>query len=895
MKFKVFTLLALLAMLVGIVACGEQATPTPSPTATPDPADITLVPCASEEMGIRGVVPEGWVEVKPGHFLRVPGNAPTLLGQVAFPGATIDQVTGQWQLPESVGRTETASLTWDLYSAELDWPDAGTLLWDIALAEGDAGVYTVVLVALTAEHAALPGADWQHPRGPGSSAEDDHPVVQVSREDAAAYCEWAGGQLPTEAQWEKAARGTDGRMWPWGNTYDGIRGSFCEAQCPIERWKDDSYDDGYAFTAPVGSFPSGASPYGALDMAGNVWEWVADWYDDSYYGDSSSESPSEPPSGTERAMRGGAWYDNEPWVRCTVRHQNPPWSRCDDVGFRCAVPLQAVSQSDTISRSCTVFAAAYGDTVLFGNNEDYVNPNTYYWIIPSSDGNYGGVYVGFDDFVPQGGINEKGLAFDTNGLPPADINPHSELPAPPPGWIVKTIMRKAATVEQAVDIARRYHRYNWGLPMKYQVLLADATGDAVVISAGPDGELAFTRKQEGDRVLVSTNFNRANPDNRYGDLPCWRYDTATTMLEEIQGEEDLTIDYFRSILDAVHVEGAETNTVYSNVFDLRNGVIYLYHWHQFDEVIVLNVAEELARSSGHTEPYRIHDLVSAETADRADREYQRYQGNVDASVWDHVAKGWLFLVAGSLTVVILGVVLGTRLPIRTLPVWVAIVAVFGPFGLLAYLLLYRQSQVARKTWQRAFDATLCRTAVYIIWLTLAIAHCVYHLPDSGPMSILALAYVLPFFVFLLVLGGPLVASRLGVGYWAALHRVALMELVSINLGFVGMFPTVVFLENRWFPDPLAFDNFLIWFMMSLAAITGVLVLYPFNLWVARHKFVNWPIWLVAGGDSSRGIVALPTLRNAWRVLLLSFALFIGALAVCRRNKVDRVFQVKTGI
>jgi len=184
------------------------------------------------------------------------------------------------------------------------------------------------------------GADWQHPRGPGSIAVDDHPVTQVSWEDAAAYCAWAGGQLPTEAQWEKACRGIDGRMWPWGNTYDGNRLSLCEAQCPIERWKDDRYDDGYAFTAPVGSFPDGVSPYGALDMAGNLWEWVADWYADDYYGDSPYENPLGPDSGTVRAMRGGAWYDTDVWATCSVRHQNPPSDLYDDLGFRCAVPDQ---------------------------------------------------------------------------------------------------------------------------------------------------------------------------------------------------------------------------------------------------------------------------------------------------------------------------------------------------------------------------------------------------------------------------------------------------------------------------------------------------------------------------------------------------------------------------
>lgn len=128
MKLRISILLALFAVLLGLTACGEKAA---SAATTTDPTDITLVPCTSEESGISGVVPRRWVEVKPGQFQRVLGTDPTLLGQVTFPGATIEQVTGQWQLPGSIGSMATADLTWDLYSAELEWPNAGTLLWDI--------------------------------------------------------------------------------------------------------------------------------------------------------------------------------------------------------------------------------------------------------------------------------------------------------------------------------------------------------------------------------------------------------------------------------------------------------------------------------------------------------------------------------------------------------------------------------------------------------------------------------------------------------------------------------------------------------------------------------------------------------------------------------------------
>jgi formylglycine-generating enzyme required for sulfatase activity len=182
------------------------------------------------------------------------------------------------------------------------------------------------------------GIDWLHPRDVDTEAENNHPVVQVSWEDAMAYAKWTGVTLPTEAQWEKAARGPDSRKFPWGNEFNGTYLNYGDFMCPVKRWRDTEFNDGYAFTAPVGNYPDGASPYGVLDMSGNVWEWVFDWYDEDYYENSPYRNPQGPESGSVRSMRGGSWYDGSPtdWVSCVIRHQNPPDDRYEDVGFRCA-------------------------------------------------------------------------------------------------------------------------------------------------------------------------------------------------------------------------------------------------------------------------------------------------------------------------------------------------------------------------------------------------------------------------------------------------------------------------------------------------------------------------------------------------------------------------------
>ncbi len=272
---------------LALAGCGgptpQPPTPTPKPTATPEPtkeAPVKETPVKEEE------APEGMIHIPAGEFIMgsdLGDDDEKPIHKVTLDAYEIDrfevtnaqfaafaEATGYQTEAEKTGKSET----WRTYAG----------------------------------------------------GKDDHPVVEVTWNDAEAYCRWAGKRLPTEAEWEKAARGADGREYPWGNEW--------------EEGKANTFEAGVGDTEPVGSYPEGASPYGVMDMAGNVWEWVADWYEYDYYEKCSDRNPQGPETGFYKILRGGSWYYDNSYARSAARLRFDPVSSDSSWGFRCARSAQ---------------------------------------------------------------------------------------------------------------------------------------------------------------------------------------------------------------------------------------------------------------------------------------------------------------------------------------------------------------------------------------------------------------------------------------------------------------------------------------------------------------------------------------------------------------------------
>ncbi len=182
-----------------------------------------------------------------------------------------------------------------------------------------------------------PLIDWQYEGGNFQETMASHPVMHVSWFDADAYCTWAGKRLPTSAEWEKAARGEDGRIYPWGNEPAGLsRANFGRTGLsgPVRDRPERLLL--YPPIISVDKYENAVSPYGVYQMSGNVAEWTADWYDPGYYKKAPDRNPKGPDKGTQKAFRGGGWIDSTPSVRPAQRNGTDPNTKMNWLGFRCA-------------------------------------------------------------------------------------------------------------------------------------------------------------------------------------------------------------------------------------------------------------------------------------------------------------------------------------------------------------------------------------------------------------------------------------------------------------------------------------------------------------------------------------------------------------------------------
>lgn len=307
------------------------STPTPAPSATPEPSATPTPQPSPTPLPALITVDGGAMALIPGGFFQMGATADDLMAECA---KFANNCRREWFVPSEPVHPillapfyiDSHEVTNDAFARFLNSRGGSAALcleqpcYDAAQSE----LYQENgLMAIAAPRA-------------------QHPVTGVTWYGAAAFCEWRGARLPTEAEWEKAGAWDDAtataRRYPWGDEFDGRRLNFCDANCDAPQ-ANPSWNDAYASLAPVAQYEDGRSATGLYDMAGNVWEWVADWFDPAYYAASPGADPTGPGTGEQKVVRGASWYDAGYFTATAVRFPSSPANADRTLGFRCAANL----------------------------------------------------------------------------------------------------------------------------------------------------------------------------------------------------------------------------------------------------------------------------------------------------------------------------------------------------------------------------------------------------------------------------------------------------------------------------------------------------------------------------------------------------------------------------
>ena len=466
-------------------------------------------------------------------------------------------------------------------------------------------------------------------------------------------------------------------------------------------------------------------------------------------------------------------------------------------------------------RGCTVFTVSKGDAVFFAGNDDYTNIDSVYWARPGNGERYGALYFGEPDNVQQG-FNEKGLAYDANGLPHSAVTSHpGKLPVPRDyNQYHLVILQECAAVEEVIEWVRSHE---WHPEMNDQMHFADPSGDAVVISAGPDGKAAFTRKEKGDSFLVSTNFNVADPAN--GSYPCWRYEETCRVLKGyLQAGGPVSIKDVAAAAENAHVENPGCWTLYTVAADLVKRDVFIYFMFQYDDPVVLNIDSEIARAP---EPASLRSLFPASVLTKADSAFEKIANQSrNFSLFGYIWIGIVCICLGALFLTVKPAEADRRNRLF-------VTAVLGPFGL--------GSPSSSAVQARCDFAAVIPGLFVSVWAAI-------FMPVVNQNGLLQIGFFLavPFFVRLIFFNKLIYCGR-AADTWRELF-------ITSNFAVAGaiplVFPIIIWSIRRFGIQPRVVP--VLWGLTIFGSVCGILLLFLYYRFGGKNLFrKKWPMPLVS--------------------------------------------------